>query len=78
MIYQTVALIVVIILGAILSYAFGLAFGEVFTWLEDTYATIAALKYVVFHSAFNNWMILLVFLIPILIWFFVNIQRPQK
>lgn len=77
MIYQVVVFFVVLILAAFANYAFGYVFAEVYSWLATTYPDIINISFFQFFVQLNTWKILIIVLIPITIWFFVNIQKPR-
>ena len=78
MIYQLIVFFGVVGLCAILNYGLSTARDIMFSFVDTQYASIATGLAYDFLKSFHIWIPLLMILIPALIWFFVNIQKPKR
>ena len=78
MIYQLIVFFGVIGLCALLNYGLGAARDIMFSFVDTEYASIATGIAYEFLKSFHIWIPLLMVIIPALIWFFVNIQKPGR
>lgn len=78
MIIQLFVFALIVFLGALLRYPFYKLVDTVYQASAEADPSFVSGIEVDFLMAISYWAILLVFLIPGLIWFFINVQRPKR
>jgi hypothetical protein len=78
MITQLYVFALILTLGGLLYYPFHYTLQKMIEAAETAAPAFVTGLPVTFLKAVDYWMPLLVFILPGLIWFFVNIQRPRQ
>lgn len=77
MIYQLFIFFLLIFFGAVLNYPLRLVTSQIIEYATANYPSYVTGPWVRFIQAIDYWRPLIVVLLPALIWFFVNVQRPR-